>query len=140
MRSEQSCGVLNASLVFYRIAILKIIFVEDLCFSVWVFFHEHSRFTGLQGKQQGISLTPLYHFHPLHRHFIKFTKLLNLLILNPFSNLLINCISARSAPQILSKKHECAFLFSNFLIIGLCNSSANSLFDILIFNTTTRSF
>ena len=32
-------------------------------FSIWVFFHEHSRFTGQQGKGEGIYLTPLYHFH-----------------------------------------------------------------------------
>ena len=37
-------------------------------FSIWVLFHEHSRFTGQQGKGEGIYLTPLYHFHPLHRH------------------------------------------------------------------------
>ena len=38
-----------------------------VCFlSIWVFFHEHSRTTGLQGKGEGISLTPHYHFHPLH--------------------------------------------------------------------------
>ena len=37
-------------------------------FSIWVFFHKHSRITGLQGKGEGISLTPHYHFHPLHRH------------------------------------------------------------------------
>ena len=37
-------------------------------FSVWVFFHEHSLFTGQQVKGEGIFLTPLYHFHPLHRH------------------------------------------------------------------------
>ena len=37
-------------------------------FSMWVFFHKHSRFTGQQGKGEGIYLTPLYHFHPLHRH------------------------------------------------------------------------
>ena len=37
-------------------------------FSIWVFFHDHSQFTGLQGKGEGISLTPHYHFHPLHRH------------------------------------------------------------------------
>ena len=24
--------------------------------------------TGLQGKEGGISLTPHYHFHPLHKH------------------------------------------------------------------------
>ena len=35
-------------------------------FSFWVFFHEHSRFTGMQGKWKAISLTPLYYFHPLH--------------------------------------------------------------------------
>ena len=33
-----------------------------------VFFHEHSRITGQQGKGKGFSVTPLYHFHPLHRH------------------------------------------------------------------------
>ena len=37
-------------------------------FSVWVFFREHSRITGPQGKGEGISLTPHYHFHPRHRH------------------------------------------------------------------------
>ena len=36
--------------------------------STWVFFHEHSRFTGQQWKGEGICLTPLYHFHPLRRH------------------------------------------------------------------------
>ena len=37
-------------------------------FFIWVFSHDHSRITGLQGKGEGISLTPHYHFHPLHRH------------------------------------------------------------------------
>ena len=37
-------------------------------FSTWVFFHEHSRFTGQQGKWEAISLSPLYDLHPLHRH------------------------------------------------------------------------
>ena len=32
------------------------------------FFHNNSWITGLQGKGEGISLTPYYHFHPLHRH------------------------------------------------------------------------
>ena len=40
-------------------------------------------------------------------------------------NLLINCISARSASQILCIKVHYTFRFSNFLIIALCNSSAN---------------
>ena len=50
----------------------------------------------------------------------------------PLLNLLINCIPARSTAQILS---ECTFLLLNFLIIGLCNSLANSwseMFSILI--------
>ena len=37
-------------------------------FSIWDLFHEHSRITGLQGKGEGIPLTPHYHFHPLPRH------------------------------------------------------------------------
>ena len=37
-------------------------------FSIGVFFHNHSRITGLQGKMEGISLTSHYHFHSLHRH------------------------------------------------------------------------
>ena len=48
----------------------------------------------------------------------------------PLLNLFINCISARSAPQILSVKDERTFLLLSFLIIGLCNSSANSLLEI----------
>ena len=50
----------------------------------------------------------------------------------PLYNLLINCISARSAPQVLSIKVEFTFLFLNFLITGLCISSVNSLFDIFL--------
>ena len=47
---------------------LKSYFVSVGFFSVWVFSHDHSRITGLQGKGEGISLTPHYHFHLLHRH------------------------------------------------------------------------
>ena len=48
---------------------LKRLAVFFCCFfSIWVFFHEHSRFTGQQGKKEAIFLTHLYHFHPLHRH------------------------------------------------------------------------
>ena len=42
--------------------------------------------------------------------------------LNPSLNLLINCIPAKSEPQILSVEDECTFLLLNFLIIGLCKS------------------
>ena len=31
----------------------------------WIYF---SRITGLQGKREGISLSPHCHFHPFHRH------------------------------------------------------------------------
>ena len=37
-------------------------------FSTWVLFHEHSWFTGQQGKGEAVSLTPFYNFHPLQRH------------------------------------------------------------------------
>ena len=36
--------------------------------NIFFFFHEHSWFTGQQGKGEVISLIPLYHFHLLHRH------------------------------------------------------------------------
>ena len=35
-------------------------------FPIRVFFYEYPRITGLHGKGEGISLTPRYHFHPLH--------------------------------------------------------------------------
>ena len=43
----------------------------------------------------------------------------------------MNRISARSAPKILSIKDECIFLFSIFLIIVLCKSSANYLLEMI---------
>ena len=49
--------------------------------------------------------------------------------LNPVFDLLIICISAKSAPQILSIKGDCTFLSLNILIIGLCNSFASSLLE-----------
>ena len=44
----------------------------------------------------------------------------------PLSNLLINCISARSAPQILSIKDECTFPFLSLkCILGITLLRAN---------------
>ena len=43
-------------------------FFLSFFFSFWVFIHEHSRFIGQQLKEEDFSLTPLCHFHPLHRH------------------------------------------------------------------------
>ena len=39
----------------------------SICFQYVINSSQHSRFTGQQGKGEGIYLTPLYHFHPLHR-------------------------------------------------------------------------
>ena len=59
----------------------------------------------------------------------------------PLFNLLINCISARPAPQIFSIKDKCTSRFSNFQIIGLCNSSANCWFGMIqIFTTPPEDF
>ena len=44
------------------------VFNEIFFFSIWVFFHDYSRITGLQGKGEGISFSPHYQFHPLHRN------------------------------------------------------------------------
>ena len=38
-----------------------------LFYSIWVFFHEHSRFTGQQRKGKTAFLTPLYHFDRFHK-------------------------------------------------------------------------
>ena len=48
--------------------VLNLLVLSSHFFSIWVFFHEHSRITGLQEKGEGISLTPHYPFHPLHKH------------------------------------------------------------------------
>ena len=42
---------------------------SDIFFSFWIFFHEHSGFTGQQRKGEDIHLTLFCHFHPLHIHF-----------------------------------------------------------------------
>ena len=42
--------------------------VWNFLFSIWVFFRNHSRITGLQEKGESISLTRHYHFQPLQRH------------------------------------------------------------------------
>ena len=61
--------VVRLSLTRTQQAVLVLfLYLMFFFFSMWVFFHEHSRITGLQGKGEGISLTPQYHFPPLHRH------------------------------------------------------------------------
>ena len=53
----------------------------------------------------------------------------------PSSNLLINWISARSGPQILTINDAYFFRFLTFLIICLCNSLANSWFRLILILT-----
>ena len=47
--------------------VVNIIHNKSFFFFYLGFFHKHSRFTWQQRKGEGIYLTPLYHFHPLHR-------------------------------------------------------------------------
>ena len=60
------------SRIFVRIQSHQLVIHSDIVFFFFLYlgsFQEHSRFIGQQGKGEGIYLTPLYHFHPLHRHF-----------------------------------------------------------------------
>ena len=50
---------------------------------------------------------------------------------NSLLNSLINFISSKAVPQILSLKEKCTFRFSNFLIIGVSNPYANFWFEII---------
>ena len=60
----------------FLLLLLLLFFVFCCCFFLSVLFFYlgfllrtfNSRITGSQGKGEGISLTPHYHFHPLHRH------------------------------------------------------------------------
>ena len=52
----------------HQTCLKKFLFLFCFLFSIWFFFHEHSRITGMQGKGERISLTPQYHFHLLRRH------------------------------------------------------------------------
>ena len=62
---NNSQGAENTKLPLLRNVFLLLL----LFFLSGFFFHEHSRIAGLQGKGEDISLTPHYHFHPLHRHW-----------------------------------------------------------------------
>ena len=70
-----------------------------------------------------------------------FTVSINSTIKNEFFiRFFNNFISPRSALQIFSIKDKYHVRFLNFLITGLCNSSANYWFDIFSFlNSSTRS-
>ena len=55
-------------MINFSVVVMQLIYNIYIYFSIWVFYHDHSQITGLQGKGEGISLTPHYHFHPLHRY------------------------------------------------------------------------
>ena len=50
---------------------------------------------------------------------------------NPLFYLLINCLSTRLAPQLLSLKDDYTLHFLNFIITGICNFPANCWFVII---------
>ena len=52
----------------HSVSNVKLKYEKKFLISIWVFLHEHSRITELQGKGEGISLTPHHNFHPLHRY------------------------------------------------------------------------
>ena len=59
---QRQFGLINCIIILKKFASLTVFS------SILGFFHEHSRFTGQEVKGEAISLTFLYHFHPLHRH------------------------------------------------------------------------
>ena len=67
LKATKSQNVLTYKFTINQVLLLATYsFIQPYFFAFWVFFHEHSRITGLQRKGEDISLTPHYHFHPLH--------------------------------------------------------------------------
>ena len=70
----ESTKIGNASFPYKTVMSKANVKIKRMMSTKWTFFfylgffHEHSLFTGQQGKGEGIFLTPLYHFQPLHRH------------------------------------------------------------------------
>ena len=61
-------GIMDFKTEFYKRYVIMTVYFFCFFFSMRVFFHEHSRITGLQEKGEGISSTPHYRLQPLHRH------------------------------------------------------------------------
>ena len=62
------CKYMSIYKVYIHRPIIVLCIHSHVFFSIWVFVHTQSRFTGQQGKGKGIYFTPLYHFHTFHRH------------------------------------------------------------------------
>ena len=58
----------RSSSTYTESLLLHVVKHNLLFFSIWLFFHEYSRFTGQQVKRKAISLYLFYHFHLLHKH------------------------------------------------------------------------
>ena len=96
-------------------------------FFIWVIFHVHSRFTGQQGKGEVIYLTPLYHFHPLHRHLKPVSNMLTFPLQYNFLSLSMRITSwivikkSAYAEKIVRKKVELQATFFVRLMRSLTN-------------------
>ena len=123
--------VLNTFLYYYLATTISLIYYKIPLYTLILFALELDSFN-IFWRALVIVLLFLSFIGITHAYLLKISithnkKWISLL------HLLINCISARSAPQILSIKGESVFIFWNFLIIGLCNSSPNSLFETFSF-------
>ena len=67
-KAKHLSSINNPAKTIHQCAQIRLILEVKFCFSTWVFFHEYSRFTGQLEKRDTISLSPLYHFHLVHRH------------------------------------------------------------------------
>ena len=67
-KAKHLSSINNPAKTIHQCAQIRLILEVKFCFSTWVFFHEYSRFTGQLEKRDIISLSPLYHFHLVHRH------------------------------------------------------------------------
>ena len=111
--------VLNTFLYYYLVTMIPLICCKIHCLYLSIFVWFRIRF--------------IYEF--LKRISICNTSIIHNKKRTPLLNLPTSCISGRLAPQTLSIKGKYTILFSDFLIIGLCNYSADSLFVILSFLT-----
>ena len=81
---------------------------EVVFFSIWVFFDKHSRITGLQGKEEGIYLSPHYHFYTLHKH-LEISRAITA------ESSTLNIASSRTM-LLIRDVYLCIYFFSNSLL------------------------
>ena len=93
-------------------------------FSIWFFSWNHSQITGLQEKEEGISITPYYHSHSLHRHLD-----INRAITTESSPLHIGSRGTRTRNLFYTIRHP-ALVLDNTLMVRCCT-------DICLFPSKT---